>query len=473
MHKEILRLENIIKSTGGVNTLNRFNMHLYSGEIIGVFSRSSAEKEGLISILLGIEKPDHGRLYLDEQLLEAAKFQSITKSRAFVINKKSKVCYHLSIAENVFLIRGGFSKYFIRGKTLNRQTIELLKNFDFVLEPQKDAKNLAPLERCIVEIIKSVAINRKESKIIILDDLSNYLNLAEMEKINSVIAHITSSGNSVLYMDNDPDILMKVSDRVLVLRDGKNRRVFRRNTFTKKDLMAVYYGESNEYMSTGDEPYVKTDNAQHIFSFRGVSTKKIENLTVDINKGEILSFFDQRGRGEEDIIEMIMGRQKPDTGDILYLGKPYNPRKQKPLSQGIGFICEDDLETTMFKSWSVIENLSFLAINKYRSRIFSQQRLYDSILREYHSRFGDSILSPTLRNVDTQTLYKILYYKWHLFSPKLLVCVRPFAGLDLSLRRSVSLMINELTAKGTAVIIVSSNANEAYALGSRVIELHE
>ena len=471
MNTEILRLENIVKSKGGVNTLNRLNMHLYSGEIMGVLSRSSVEKESLINILLGEEQPDHGRLYLEEQLLEAAKFQSNVKTRAFLVGKKSKLCHYISVAENVFLIRGETKKYIISETTINRQTLELFKGFDFVLDPQKDAKDLTPFERCVVEIIKSVAMNRRESKIIILDGLSDYLNLNEMKKINSVLNYIKSIGNTILYMDNDPDVLMEMSDRLLVLRDGKSARVFRRNTFSKKDLMAVFHGESNEYIPRGDELFNKLKDAPVVLCFLNVSTKKIDNLSVDINKGEIVSFFDQLGRCEEDIIELIMGRQKPESGEILYLGKAYNPWKQKPLSQGIGFICEDDLEKTMFTSWSVIENLSFLAINKYKSKFFSQERFFNSIYKEYHSRIGDGILSPTLRNVDTQTLYKILYYKWHLFSPKLLVCVRPFAGLDLSLRRKVSMMIDEIASKGAAVIVVSSNINEAYALGSRVIIL--
>ncbi|MDR0570934.1 MAG: hypothetical protein LBG71_06930 [Clostridiales Family XIII bacterium] len=472
MRAEILRMDNVYKAVDGANALDGFCMNVFKGEILGLLSWSAAEKESLVNVLNGKDGIDNGRLYFYDAPVEGGRYVQPAAGRVFVVDGKNRLCRNITVAENIFIIRDQCKQYFIKNKVILRQTEELFKRFGLDVDPGKDACELEPLERCMVELVKAFAIRRKSSKLIILNEPSNYLNIREIQQINEIIRAIKDAGNSVVYIDNDLDLLMSTAERIMVMRDGKNARTFRRESFDKDRIMTVLLG-GYAPVGTEDEPLARVRDSDEVIRFERVTSRRIKALSIMVKRGEIVSFLDPLGRAEDDIVNLLTGAAAPTSGEIYFKGETFKPQKTDFFKEGIGLMQEGALETSVFRRWSVLENLAFMSINKYSGRMMGIRRFYKSIIQEYYLKFGENIFAKSLRKADAVTMYKTLYYRWHLFAPKLLICVRPFAGLDLALRRLVTDMIREIADKGVAVIIVSSSINEAHALGDRVALLSE
>lgn len=460
MKEELIRLEKIVKQSNDTLLLDDFNLNIFKGEILGLFSLNTVGKSSLLEILSSNLKFDSGRLYFNDVLMENG-FSGDYSNKVRTIENKIKLSPNLTVAENIFVIRKKFEKYIISKKILYEQSAILFENLGIDIDPKKMAGELTTFESCIVEIVKVYALG---TKLIILCDLSNYLSAFDLDKLNKLLLNLLEKGVSFLYVDNDFNVLFKMANRIVVMGDGKNLRTLNKNQFQGENVMNILLGENFDM----NHNQIQKIEDEVVLEFKNLSSNHLDNINIKFLKGEIVSILDVTGKYYEEIINVLTGT-KHKNGEIIFLNEPYSALNQKgAILKGIGFIYENLSRNMLFKDLSVLENLIFMMSYK-AGGLSLKQRAKKSLLNEYHDKIGDDIYAEQLDKINSETECKIVYYRWLLYSPKLLVCVKPFSGQDVSLRKLILNLINEISLKGISVIVLSSNITESYILGNRIV----
>lgn len=462
MKEEILRLENVTKKINDLILLDGFYLHIFKGEVMGLLSLNTTGKNVFSEILCHHSPIDFGRIYLNDHLTDTDELNKTNRNKVFNIEGQTSLSLNLTVADNIFVIRNGFKKYAINNRILFGQAKMLFKEFDIHINPKGIVANLTPLECITVEFIKAYASG---AKLIILSNLTNYLGTLDLEKLNKIVTYFKEKGISFLCIDSYLDILFKFSDRLTIMRDGKNIRTLRKSEFVEKKVISLF---ADRFIEPGYERvYKKT--GQVVLEFKNVITDYLDHINFKIYKGEIINILDAQGKSNEDIIQILNADSQSYSGEVIFDGKLYKSHHlSEVIKKGVGFLIENSIDNLLFKDMSVYENLTFMMTNKI-SRLWQKPRIKKSIIQEFYKRLGDAIFANDLIELDTAALLKLVYYKWFLYSPKVLVCIRPFIGLDMFMRKLAIDLINELSAKGITTIILTSNLSEAYIACDRML----
>ncbi len=187
----MLRLEGISFAEHGQQTLNNFNLALYQGEILGVFSNHAVVKNNLVEVIAGRKEAQSGRLFLDREASPSIETDRSRYRKVGVIHSLKVLVDDLSISENIFVMRKGFKAQVIDTHLLDVQTQQLMDEFGLSLEPESLARNLTAVERCSVEIVKAVALG---ARVVILQDFSSFLSDSEIEQLLGLAAQFKKRG---------------------------------------------------------------------------------------------------------------------------------------------------------------------------------------------------------------------------------------------------------------------------------------
>lgn len=459
MKHEVLRLEDITYFENGRRTLDRFYLNLYKGEVLGVFSNHASVKTSLIALITGKCKADGGRLYIGDTPCHFEEKAIIRQQRITLIDAKNTLIDSLTVADNIFVIRRNFKHWFIENGLIRTQTRMLMEDFGLDIHPRTLASQLSTLERYMVELVKAYALG---AEAVILKDMSTYLSDHELDRIHGLVCDLQTKGMAFLMVDSSVNQLRRYADRVVVIKKGRNSWTFQKDEFCESVLKSHFYRQQDgrDGVHSLDESTSDAVEEQILLSFEGIETDILSPVTFSLKRGEALSIFDGDGKGIEEINALLSGTKKPDSGRIIYQGARYavtNP--WRALEKKVAFIPENPAETSLFKHFTALENLCYPSSTKVGDFWINPMYL-SSCRREYAGDFEPGELDRHVDELPMQTLYKLVYVKWHLYNPALVVCTKPFSSVDKSLKDISARYLQKLLDKGIAVLILTSNYSE-------------
>lgn len=461
MRHELLRLECIHLDAYGQKILNDFNLVLYQGEILGVFSDHAVVKKNLVELIAGRKEARSGRLYLGTEPCSAEETDSRRHRQVGVVHSVSTLVDDLSIAENIFVIRQGVKAQVIDSRLINAQTQQLMDEFDLNLAPATLARSLSALDRCRLEIVKAVALG---ARIVVLHDFSSFLADAENGQLLLLAARLKTRGIGFLMVDSSPGHLSHGADRVIVVNKGRNFWSFGRGEFNDTVLRSCYSRAAlldlPDALVNAMTPATLPPEPAMALSFDCVRAGALGTLSFSLRQGEELCIFDHDGKGIADIRALLAGECAPAAGSIHIGAKPLTARNVwQALDQEIAFVVENPAETMLFPDFTALENLCLPASRKAPD--FWLNPVYLKSCRQEYAQFFDvGVLDKYPDQLSAQDLHKLVYCRWHLYKPKLVVCVKPFSSVEKSLEDISAFFIDRLLAKGIAVLVLTSTASE-------------
>jgi len=191
MLEELLRIENGIIEKNGHELIKGLYLQVFKGEILGLISDNIREKQCILDVLYGSVSLDYGWVSFDEKRILNYEASQVLKNKIAIIESKSKLVNNLTIAENIFVIRGGFKKYFVHKKLLYEQAAGLLSEFKLDIRPELYVGQITPLERCMVELVKAYATGHR---LIVCSDLTSFLSSTDVEKVIQIILWLKKRG---------------------------------------------------------------------------------------------------------------------------------------------------------------------------------------------------------------------------------------------------------------------------------------
>lgn len=460
MKKEILRIENITIKEKGIKTLNDFFLNLYEGELLGVFVHSAIEKRHLIELIYGNVKVEQGRICFENRPISYEDYVGNRKNKISMIQSTGKLIDDLTVADNIFIIRDRFGKYLIDKQRVLEQAGRLLEELELSISPHKLGYMLTGYEKTAVEIAKAYALG---ARIIILKDLSSYLSDGELSQLTVLIGKLKGQGLSFIMIDSFTEILKQFSDRLFVMKNGRNVWTLKSEQINDDILKTYFYTPDDRLKAAANH------GKSTALKFQRVSTEKLAPLSFEIRSGELLSIIDHDGSCIEEIMRLLSGEKGTYEGEIRIGGKGFHPQSPwRALHRDLAFIVENPIETMIFKEIPAIDNLCFSSSRKVRT-FWMNAKYRKSCLESYESFFGRDVLKKSTEALSAYDLQKLVYLKWHLYNPKAVICIRPFSSIDAELRQVTSEMMSLLLEKGIGILVLASNYSEISSAGTRMI----
>lgn len=458
MKNEVLRLERVTQTEDGVVLLDNLSMHIFQGEIMGLLCLNTHGKEALVRLLSRNLPIHYGYVYFQERLVNNYAHSSNNANRVSVIERTSRLVEDLTVADNIFVLRPGFKKYFINPRVLSAQLAQFTKDLGVRIEAGELVSQLSFFEKCVVELLRAVVTG---VKLVVIRDISNFVSAADLVRFHSLIRRYAREGMSFLYICNHHEEAFRICHRIALMEDGKVLKVLNRQDF--RDETVLMFSQSFYHRP----PAMCRDSGGGILSFCNVRAGGMDGLSFAVARGECVVLLDINNTIPADLMALLSGRRLPAAGEILLDGVCWSAGP-KMLEKQMCFLGENPVETALYREMSYLDNLCFWLDRKFPS-LWRKPAVRRSVRQEYEPLAGDDIFANDITRLSLSSLYSLVYYKVHLYRPKVLFCVQPFAGADMYLRRHILELIEVLKARGIAVVILAVSISDSLEVADRLL----
>ncbi|KJS50599.1 MAG: hypothetical protein VR66_02170 [Peptococcaceae bacterium BRH_c23] len=470
----LVSIKNISKQFFGVKALNEVNFELKRGEVHSLVGENGAGKSTLMNVLSGIIKPDKGELVLDGELISFEKYNpqvALMKGISHV-HQELSLCPNMSIAENIFFNRSPVNKYGgMVFKKLFEDTSELLKYFEIKGNPNLPVKYLSFGIRQQVEILRAISQN---AKVIIFDEPTTGISEREVKILYKVIQQLKEAGKAIIYISHKLEEVLELSDRITVLRDGKEIKTLDKKESTKDLIISLMVGReiANLYPTK-----TKVPGSEIVLEVEGVYKKEVlKKIDLKLKKGEILGLYGLVGAGRSELCDTIFGIIKKDRGTIKIDGKPIEIRKpEEAIKYGIGYLPEDRKSQGLFLEMSIKLNIIASKLKSYTTLAFIMNSQKEKIISsEYAKKLSVSTddIEKKVKQLSGGNQQKVMLAKWLAICPKILIIDEPTKGVDVGAKSEIHRILRELADGGVAVIMVSSELPEILGISDRILVMH-
>lgn len=456
----------ISKSFPGVKALNDVSFELEKGEVHALVGENGAGKSTLMKILSGMYKADEGEIELKGEVMKNTGLKTMLDAGISVIYQELNLINYLSIAENIFLGREPRLKSgLIDWKSMYAHVEELLATFKIDLNPRAKVYTISPAFQQVVEIVKALSL---KSEILVMDEPTAPLTGNEVDRLFEIIASLKSQGVSIIYISHRLEELQHVADRVTVLRDGQ--------CITTKPLKELSTDEIIKQMVgrqlTEQYPKIDIKLGEEILRVEGISkTGLCDNVSFSVKSGEIVGFTGLVGAGRTEIMEIIYGHRKKDSGRVFFRGKEVDIRSPRDaVNIGIGLIPEERKKQGLVLGLSVFDNAAITVLKRFSRFGFLQRKIINEKVRKMVQDIA--IKTPTTKQL-TQNLsggnqQKVVLSKWFIRDCDVYIFDEPTRGIDVGAKVEIYKLMQSLAAEGAGIIMVSSELMEIMNMSDRI-----
>jgi ribose transport system ATP-binding protein len=467
----LLSVAEIVKSFPGVRALRRVELDVFPGEIVSVIGENGAGKSTLMKILAGMHLPDEGKLHWRGESRPFASLATKHDNAIALIHQELNLAGNLSIAANIFLGREPTRFGVIDQRRMNRDSSEYLEKVGLNLPPTTRVQQLSIGQQQMVEIAKALSTG---AEMIIMDEPTSSLSTTESQRLFELSRQLRSAGVSIVYISHRLAEVAELSDRVVVLRDGENAGLLAGDDITHANMVRLMVGrELSQFFPHQSRQPGKVRLAVHELR---VDPNFEHPIDLEVRAGEIVGLAGLVGAGRTEILQCIMGLRRALEGSVSIDGQPitlHSPRAS--ISAGLAMVPEDRRHEGLMTQIDVEQNLSVASLNQ-RARLGFRSRSGD---RNAAQSQVDSLkiktpsLGQTVAFLSGGNQQKIVFGKWILCGPKVLLLDEPTRGVDIGAKQEIYGLMERLADEGVAILFVSSEMEEILGMSDRVLVMHE
>ena len=471
--KVVLSLRGITKTFPGVKALDNINLDFYEGEVHSICGENGAGKSTLMKILSGVYSLEEGEIYINGQ-------KETIKNPLDALNKGQSIIFQefnlvdaLSIAENIFLGRmSNKAGTWVDWKNINKQAKELMLRVGYDIDPTTLIKDLSVAEKQMVEIAKALSYN---SRIIIMDEPSATLTTNEVEKLIKIVNDLRDDGVTVIYISHKLEEVMRISDRVSIMRDGRMINTYDIADVTTDKIVEEMVGRSVS-QSYPKRPSRPGEDAPVALEVKGLTRKGVfQDISFQLRKGEILGFAGLVGSGRTEIVRAIFGADKLDAGEIFINGEKVKiPTPKVAIAKGLALLTEDRKSQGLHLHMPLSKNVSSANLKAVVRGLFISRKVEKDTTNDYIKTLAIKTPSSEQKavNLSGGNQQKVVLAKWLSANPKLLILDNPTQGVDVGAKEEIYQIIQKLADQGVAVVVLCSEAQEIIRLCDRALVMY-
>jgi ribose transport system ATP-binding protein len=477
-----LRLTGISKSFGKVVAVDDVSLEIRRNEVVGLIGENGAGKSSLLKILTGIYQPDSGTIEAHGVAVKFRRPQDALSAGIAVVHQEQSLLTNLSVAENIAMseVAGkdkGVTFGWYRWKRLNQTAREVLARVGSNVDPRAIVGDLPFVERQMVEIARALRVDEivDVPPLVILDEPTAVLERDETETLEREIRKLRELG-SVVFVSHRLDEVLRICDRVLVMRHGRlvaDRLV---EDVTQEDLFQLMVGHASAAPQRAvDRTYADSAPA---LEFKHVSRKgAYRDVSLAVHPGQCVAVVGALGSGREELVRAAFGADAYDSGEILFAGEDIRRWSvRKAVQAGMGYVPAERKVEGMVGGLTASENLVLANPGAAASGPFLRPKQRKRLAAEWFETLDVRPNSPELKleRFSGGNQQKVVLAKW-LKSDNLQVLVldHPLRGLDMGAAETVNAQIREATARGVAVLLIADTLEEALESAHVVVVMRD
>lgn len=467
-----IEMKGINKSFGSNQVLKDAGFLLKDGEVHALMGENGAGKSTLMKILTGVYTRDAGTVLVDGQEVVYKSPQEAEKAGIVFIYQELNVLFDLTVEENLFMgkeITKGFG--ICDRKAMRKKAQEVMDKMGVNIPINAVMSDLSVGQQQMVEICKALMV---DAKVLIMDEPTAALTQSETEGLFKLIKSLREKGVSIVYISHRMEEIFELCDRITILRDGTYVGTENIKDINMDDIVRMMIGREigERYpkrggVKIGDEVLCVENLCKG---------KTFQNVNFRVHAGEVLGVSGLMGAGRTEIMHAIFGNLPYDSGRILINGEAVNIKSAKDaINAGIGFITEDRKTEGLLLEKSIAENIELANLGKVSDKSVLSKKKGTELVKKGIEEFHIKCFGPhhECANLSGGNQQKVVIAKWVYTDPKVLILDEPTRGVDIGAKKEIYSVINELAAKGVAIIMVSSELPEVLGMSDRIMVVHE
>lgn len=469
----IVEMNHINMSFGGNKVLDDVHYDLREGEIHSLVGQNGAGKSTLIKILNGLYQPLSGEIRINGRPVTLRRPKDAQDQGMEFVHQELNVCDYLSVAENIYIGNLPRTKSgLVDNREMFKQAGELLETMGVDIPPQKLVRDLRNAEKQIVEIMKALT---RESRIIIMDEPTSSLNEREKENFFAIVRRLKAKGISIIFISHFIEDVIELSDRVTVIKDGKNNGFFDRDQLDKDLLIETMMGQKISQVSFAAN---EADLSKPVvLEVRDLSSrKKLKNISFSVREGSIIGVCGLLGAGKTEIARAIFGLDEVDSGEVYVAGERIErPSPRAMIARKVILLSEDRKREGFIPMLSIRENETLSILKRISSKGFINAAKQQEIAEKMADRVTvkrTSIEQPVSK-LSGGNQQKVIIGRCLITEPRVFMLDEPTRGVDVGAKAEIYRILQEVAKQGTAVIVFSSELEELLNNCSDIIVLKQ
>lgn len=465
-----LEMKGITKRFMNVTALDNVSFSAEKGEVHALAGENGAGKSTLMKVLSGAHQPDEGEIYLDGQKLNINNPAAGRKAGIMVIYQELSLVPHMSVAENVFLGNMPHKNGRLDWKKMNDLTKKALDEIGFDLDPKTLVRDLSIVQQQGVEIAKILV---EDAKVVVMDEPTAILPPKEVGTLFRVIRMLQERGVTVLYISHRLNEIFELAQHVTVLKDGTTVGTVVPQEITQRQLVSMMIGrETDDRIYWSPEKETQLEKADIVLEATDLHYgKELNGVSLKLRRGETLGIAGLVGSGKSEIVGGIFGEILLDSGEISVWGKKFKPSPEKSLKNSIGYLTADRKSKGLVLNMTIQENVTLTSLHLTGKHMLLNGHNEAAATKEMIDAlrikcYGPEQVAGTLSGGNQQ---KVVMSKWLLPKCQILLFDEPTRGIDVGARAEIYDLMEEFTANGGSVIVVSSDTQELLKICDRIL----
>ncbi|MBQ3566604.1 MAG: sugar ABC transporter ATP-binding protein [Oscillospiraceae bacterium] len=467
-----IEMKGINKSFGTNQVLKEAGFLLKDGEVHALMGENGAGKSTLMKILTGVYTRDAGTVLVDGNEVVYKSPQEAEKAGIVFIYQELNVLFDLTVEENLFMGKEITKSFGICDKKAMRQKAqEVMDKMGVNIPINAVMSDLSVGQQQMVEICKALMV---DAKVLIMDEPTAALTQSETEGLFKLIKSLREKGVSIVYISHRMEEIFELCDRITILRDGTYVDTKNICDIDMDDIVRMMIGREI------GERYPKRENVEigkEIIRVEGLTKeKKFNDVSFSVKAGEVLGVSGLMGAGRTEIMQAIFGNLPYDSGSVFIEGQEMKIKCAKDaIEAGIGFITEDRKTEGLLLDKSISDNIVLANLDKVSDKGVVKGAKVKEIVKKGIEEFRIKCFGPQheCTNLSGGNQQKVVFAKWVYTDPKILILDEPTRGVDIGAKKEIYSVINDLAAKGVAIILVSSELPEVLGMSDRIMVVHE
>ncbi|HOF99943.1 MAG: Galactose/methyl galactoside import ATP-binding protein MglA [Firmicutes bacterium ADurb.Bin248] len=465
----LLEMRHITKEFPGVRALDDVHLAIRPGTVHSLMGENGAGKSTLMKCLFGIYVKDSGTILLDGREVDFRSPRQALDSGVAMVHQELNQVHTRSVMENIWLGRFPKTKLgSVDHREMYRRTKEIFDDLAIGVDPKAVIRTLSVSQRQMVEIAKAVSFN---SRILVFDEPTSSLAETEVEQLFGIIRMLRERGCGIVYISHKMNEILRISDEVTVMRDGKWVATTPAGELTMEILIRQMVGReiTNVYPEKTNVP------GEVVLEVEGLTATylNLRDVSFTARRGEILGFAGLVGAGRTELMETLFGVATKKSGTVSKGGRIVNNRNSTvAMRNGFALITEERRQTGIFGVLDVMENTTVANIRAYvKNRLY----LSDRDMRKDTDWAVETLKVKTpsqktkLRSLSGGNQQKVIVGRWLLTKPDVLLLDEPTRGIDVGAKYEIYQLMIDLAKSGKAVLMVSSEMPELLGVCDRII----
>ena len=472
---DILRLIDITKRFGPLVANDHISLNLKAGEVLALLGENGAGKTTLVSIIFGHYTADEGRIEVFGKPLPPGQPEAALQAGIGMVHQHFSLADNLTVLENITLGSEPLWAWRRKLKGPRARIAKLSRDFGLQVDPNARIADLTVGERQRVEILKALY---REAKILILDEPTAVLTPQETDTLFETLRSLVSKGMSIIFISHKLNEIMRVSDRVAVLRRGK---IVAETPTAKADRAGL--AEMMVGRAVHDPKGKPMKPGEALFELAGVSVGRgqgygaLEQADLVLHRHEIVGLAGVSGNGQQALAALISGLAHPDTGTMRLFGKDAGRTSPAAMvGQGVGRIPEDRNSVGVVGEMQVWENL---ISERRRDPGFSKFGWFNfKSIRAQASRLIETYdircqgMGEETRLLSGGNIQKLILARVLDHNPSIILADQPARGLDVGAIAYVHGKLLEARERGAAILLISEDLDELRNLADRIVVIY-